>query len=84
MAKDTHKRKLHISGMKRDYDLDTSKLAFEDEGYQAQSKEQKIQEDFRTAKLAEIYTTSKQFFILPAMLEMSDRENISVKANQVN
>ena len=41
MAKDTHKRKLHISGMKRDYDLDTSKLAFEDEGYQTQSKEQK-------------------------------------------
>ena len=84
MAKDTHKRKLHISGMKRDYDLDTSKLAFEDEGYQAQSKEQKIQEDFRTAKLAEIYTTSKQFFTLPDMFGMSERVNISGKAHPDN
>ena len=84
MAKDTHKRKLHISGMKRDYDLDTSKLAFEDEGYQAQCKEQKIQEDFRTAKLAEIYTTSKQFFTLPDMFGMSERVNISGKAHPDN
>ena len=84
MAKDTYKRELHLDGMKKDYDLDTSKLEFSSDGYTSQSSEQKIQEDFRTAKLAEIFTSAKQFFTLPDMFGMSERINISGKESDDN
>ncbi len=84
MAKDTYKRGMHLEGMKKDYDLDTSKLQFSSEEYTSQSSEQKCQEDFRTAKLAEIYTSAKQFFTLPDMFGMSERINISGKESDDN
>ncbi len=84
MARDTYKRDLHTQGMKRDYALDTSKLAFESEEYKKQGKEAKIQEDFRTAKFGEIFTSAKQFFTLPDMFGMQERINISGKASKDN
>lgn len=84
MAKDIQKRELHLTGMKRDYGLDTSNLAFESERYQTQNQEQKTQEDFRTAKFSEIFTSEKQFFTLPDMFGMSERINISGKVSDDN
>lgn len=84
MAKDTYKRGLHLNGMRRDYNLDESNLKYQAQEYISQTQEQKIEEDFRTAKLAEIYTSSKQFFTLPDMFGMSERINISGKANENN
>lgn len=84
MARDTHKRDLHTKGMKRDYGLDTSKLAFDSEEYKKQSSEAKTQENFRTAKFGEIFTSAKQFFTLPDMFGMEERINISGKASKDN
>ncbi len=84
MAKDTQKRELHLLGMKRDYDLDASNLAFNSEKYQKQTQEEKTQEDFRTAKFSEIFTSEKQFFTLPDMFGMSERINISGKVSKDN
>lgn len=84
MAKDTHKRELHLAGMKRDYNLDLENLAYSAEEYQHQSNEEKTQEDFRNAKFAEIFTSAKQFFTLPDMFGMSERINISGKDSKDN
>ena len=84
LAKDTYKRDLHTQGMKRDYGLDTSKLGFDSEEYKKQDNEAKIQEDFRTAKFGEIFTSAKQFFTLPDMFGMEERINISGKASKDN
>ena len=84
MAKDTYKRDLHTQGMKRDYGLNASSLAFDSEEYQKQNKEAKTQEDFRTAKFGEIFTSTKQFFTLPDMFGMEERINISGKASKDN
>lgn len=83
-AKDTNKRKLHLAGMKRDYNLKTRNLSYSAEEYQSQSNEEKAQEDFRTAKFAEIFTSAKQFFTLPDMFGMSERINISGKDSKDN
>ena len=85
MAKDTYKRKLHLDDMKRDYPhFDMSDLAFDAVEYQSQSQEAKTQENYRTAKFAEIFTSAKQFFTLPDMFGMEERINISGKADDRN
>ena len=84
LAKDVNKRKLHISGMQRDYGLNLSKLQYISPKYINQTPEQKKEEDFRTAKFSEIFTSSKQFFTLPDMFGMSERINISGKADKNN
>ena len=84
LARDTYKRNIHTQGMKHDYGLDTSKLAFESEEYKKQNNEAKIQEDFRTAKFGEIFTSAKQFFTLPDMFGMEERINISGKSSKDN
>ena len=77
MARSNYTQDLHLSGMKRDYNLDASKLPFEAKEYQKQDAQTKREEDFRTAKFGEIYTSTKQFFTLPDMFGMEERINIS-------
>lgn len=84
MAIDTIKRALHLEGMKRDYHLDENILKFNNSAYRSNSEEEQKREDFRTAKLAEIFTAKKQFFTLPDMFGMSERINISGKADDSN
>lgn len=83
-ACDVKKRNLHLAGMKKDYNLEENKLKFNAENYKSQTSEEKAREDFRTAKFAEIFTSSKQFFTLPDMFGMSERINISGKSSTEN
>lgn len=75
LSRDENKRKLHTAGMKRDYGVVPSDLSF---------SERNENEDFRTAKFAEIFSTAKQFFTLPDMFGMSQRINISGKTSPDN
>lgn len=84
MSRDTKKRQLHINSLKRDYNLREQSLKFNSEEYKNKSEEERAQEDFRTAKFAEIFTAQKQFFTLPDMYGMSERINISGKADDSN
>ena len=84
LAKDDFKRENHLSGMKQNYNLKTENLKYHDEGYKANSRHEQDLEDFRTAKFAEIFTTSKQFFTLPDMFGMAERINISGKTSPDN
>ena len=84
LSKDTGKRKLHLDGMHRDYNIDENKLKYSAKEYKKQTEAQKAEEDFRTAKFAEIFTSAKQFFTLPDMFGMSERINISGKSDKDN
>ena len=84
LSKDTGKRKLHLDGMHRDYNINEKKLKYSAQEYKDQTEEQKVEEDFRTAKFAEIFTSAKQFFTLPDMFGMSERINISGKSDKDN
>ncbi|MBQ8887600.1 MAG: 4-alpha-glucanotransferase [Candidatus Gastranaerophilales bacterium] len=84
MARCNYTSDLHMAGMKRDYNLDTSKLPFEAEEYKKQDEQAKREEDFRTAKFGEIFTSTKQFFTLPDMFGMEERINISGKTSKDN
>ena len=69
-------RESHFYQMKNDYNLNEDNLGFICKEYQSQNMEQKRQEDFKTAKLAEIFTTSKQFFTLPDAFGMQEKINM--------
>ncbi len=84
LSKDSDKRKLHLEGMHRDYNINESNLKYSLQKYKEQTEEQKQEEDFRTAKFAEIFTSAKQFFTLPDIFGMSERINISGKADKNN
>lgn len=84
MALDSEKRDLHLFGLKRDYNLNENSLKFESQEYKQQSRKEQRLEDFRTAKLAEVFTSQKQFFTLPDMFGMAERINISGKADESN
>ncbi len=83
-ARNKNKRDMHIAIMQRDYHFNKSNLQFKDNRYNIQDEELKEQEDYRTAKFAEIFTGEKQFFTLPDMFGMSERINISGKADLNN
>ncbi len=77
-------REAHFDQMRNDYNLNENNLGFECEEYKTQNGEQKRQEDFKTAKLAEVFTTSKQFFTLPDAFGMSERVNTAGEVNNTN
>ncbi|MBQ9246569.1 4-alpha-glucanotransferase [bacterium] len=84
MAKDTYKRELHTQGIKRDYDFDFDKLSYNAEEYNSQKSEEKTLENYRNAKLSEIFTSAKQFITLPDMFGMQERINISGEISKDN
>lgn len=75
LSRDKNKRKMHTDGIKRDYKVSLTDLS---------TKDSDITEDFRNAKFAEIFSTSKQFFTLPDMFGMEERINISGKTSPNN
>ena len=85
MAKDDYKRQFQFYDIRKDYPhFNLSDLAFDVDGYKTQPQEERIQENYRTAKLSEIFTTARQFFTLPDMFGMSERINISGKTSKDN
>ena len=84
MAKDPQKRKLHETGIKRDFGFDFKNLQFKTKEYNRQSQEAKDQEEYRNVKFAEILTSAKHFFTLPDIFGMKERINISGKTDKSN
>lgn len=85
MAKDSYARCIHLNDMKSDYPwFKLANLKFRTDEYRIQDDETKKQEDYRTAKFSEIFTSAKNFFTLPDMFGMQERINISGKADNSN
>lgn len=84
MSRTREKRKLHLDGIKRNYGANLSTIGFDTKEYQQLSKTEKSEENYRTAKLGEIFSTAKQFFTLPDMFGMEERINVSGAVNNEN
>lgn len=84
MSRTREKRKLHLTGIRENYGANLSKIGFDAKEYQQQTKNEKAHENYRTAKLGEIFSTANQFFTLPDMFGMEERINVSGAVNDEN
>ncbi len=84
LSRNTEMRNIQKQGFKDDFNSDLNNFKFNGENYNNQSDEQKTQENFRNAKFAEIFTTSKQFITLNDMFGMQERINVSGKVSPDN
>ncbi len=84
MSRDSKRRQAHAHILEAALNEGINNLGYNTSEYQNQKQKDKIEEDFRTAKIAEIFTTKKQYFTLPDMFGMEERINISGKADDNN
>lgn len=84
MSRNEERRACHAKILERNLKEGMKHLAYDSETYRLKSDLEKQEQDFRTAKIAEIFTTKKQYFTLPDMFGMSERINISGKADSNN
>ncbi len=74
----------HTPILKRNLKEGYSHLSYDTENYKKRSEKEKREQDFRTAKIAEIFTSKNQYYTLPDMFGMSERINISGKTDNSN
>ncbi len=84
LADNDYKRNAHTDGLINNYNFDMSKTAYKTKEYTNLSWEDKIKENFRNAKFAEIFSSAKQFFTLNDMFGMGERINLSGKVSNDN
>lgn len=83
MSRNKERVEAHIPILKRNLKEGYNHLSYDSKNYQSLSKKEKEEQDFRTAKIAEIFTSKNQYYTLPDFFGMSERINISGK-NDVN
>ena len=84
MSKDINKRNTHYPILKKALKQGIEYLGYNSENYTNQSDNERQEQDFRTAKAAEIFTTEKQYFTLTDLFGMSEKINTSGKVNDSN
>ena len=84
LSKDSNKRLKHTKDIIENYKIDMKKTAYKDEGYNSQSDDEKLKENFRNVKLAEVFSTAKHFFTLNDMFGYEERINYSGKISKSN
>ena len=79
-------RERHLGILHSDYGcgFNEQNLEFKNQEYKNQNGWSKREEDFRTAKFAEIFTTKKHFFTLPDVFGMEERINVGNQVNSTN
>lgn len=84
MSKNSEKVEKHTPILKRNLKEGYNHLSYDSKNYQTLSEKEKQEQDFRTAKVAEIYTCKNQYYTLPDMFGMAERINISGKEDENN
>lgn len=84
MSRNEERRKAHTPILAATLKEGMNHLGYNVDSYKNQPEKEKEEEDFRTAKLAEIFTTKKQYFTLPDLFGMQERINISGKSDKDN
>lgn len=86
-AKNEGKRKLHLADMKKNFPALQDSFIGDfniDREYQSEFLAKKVEGNYRTVKMAELFTAPNQFFTLPDMFGMSERINTSGVCNDDN
>ncbi len=84
MSRDINKRNAHREILMRNLGEGYNHTGYQSTNYAKQSPQEKSEQDFRTAKIAEIFTTGKQYFTLPDFFGMSERINNTGKIDKNN
>ena len=84
MSRDENKRNTHWKILERALGTGYYHLGYDVKSYHEQSQTDRTQQDFRTAKAAEIYTTAKQYYTLPDLFGMADKINNTGKIDENN
>ncbi len=84
MSRDDNKRNTHWPILERALGGGYYHLGYDDKKYHIQSPKERTEQDFRTAKFAEIFTTTKQYFTLTDLFGMSDKINNTGKIDENN
>lgn len=84
MSRDNYKRESHRHLLQRNLGEGYNHLYYKSKNYIQQSEKERKEQDFRTAKLAEIFTTTKQYYTMPDFFGMSDRINNTGKIDVNN
>lgn len=84
LSKNPQRRQAHNPILNASLNSGMNYLGYEVDEYKNQPYQSKIEEDFRTAKIAEIFTTKKQYFTLTDLFGMEERINLTGKVNDDN
>ena len=84
MSRDKNKRRAHKEILQRALKDGYYHLNYNSENYLKKSAQEKKEQDFRTAKAAEIFTTSKQYYTLVDLFGMEEKINNTGKVENDN
>jgi len=84
MSRDENKRNTHWPILHRALKNGVHYLGYDNSKYHTQSQKDRTEQDFRTAKAAEIYTTTKQYYTLTDLFGMSEKINNTGKVEDSN
>ena len=84
MSRNKERRQAHIPILAATLNKALCAIGYNVKEYKEQTETSKKEEDFRTAKIAEIFTAKKQYFTLPDFFGMEERINISGKSDKNN
>lgn len=84
MSRNEERKRCHFPILKHHLKEGMNHLAYNSQKYMSMSAKQMDEQDFRTAKTAEIFTAKKQYYTLPDLFGMSERINISGQADNNN
>lgn len=84
MSREAERRKIQIPQLKKTLGAGYRYLGYEDKNYQEKPYKERLEQDFRTAKAAEIFTTSNQYYTLTDLFGMSEKINNTGKVDAAN
>ena len=84
MSRNPHSRNIHENILKNSLKRGYEHLGYGTDNYNSMDETKKAEENYRTAKAAEIFTTQRQYYTLPDMFGMQERINISGKSDDNN
>lgn len=84
MSREPQRRAIQNPQLKESLGDGFNHLRYYSESYLEKSSEERAQQDFRTAKSAEIFTTKKQYYTLTDLFGMSEKINNTGKIDENN
>ena len=84
MSREPQRREIQNPQLKRDLGNGFNYLKYNSKSYLSKTPKERAEQDFRTAKMAEIFTTSHQYFTLTDLFGMSEKINNTGKVDENN
>lgn len=84
MSRETERRSIQNPQLQQSLGDGFNHLRYYSKSYLSKTPKERAEQDFRTAKMAEIFTTSNQYFTLTDLFGMSEKINNTGKVDEKN